>query len=99
MSQDDVIRRVDVGNGIATEYLSQSAVAWMNGFAAKNADRAFVRASKALDDGRLTGACFWLKYAALRIALLKGREQRTRCRIWLDLVVRLAHASLAAAQP
>lgn len=99
MSQDDVIRRVDVGNEIATEYLSQSAVEWMSGFAAKNADAAFARVAAALEDGRLTSARFWLKYAALRIALLKGRAQKSRCRIWLDLVVRLAHASLAAAQP
>ncbi len=99
MSQDDVIRRVDVGNGIATEYLSQSAVEWISAFAAKNADSAFARVAAALEDGRLTSASFWLKYAALRIALLNGREQRTRCRIWLDLVVKLAHASLAAAQP
>jgi hypothetical protein len=85
---------------IVTEYqLSEADVQWMQGFAATGADRAFRRVTKALDDGRLGSARFWLKYAALRIALLKGREQRTRCRIWLDLVVRLAHASLAAAQP
>ena len=90
---------VMVTSMVAEHLFSEADVRWMIGFAARNADRAFARIRCSLREGRLASARLWLKYAALRIALLKGRAQKTRCRIWLDLVVKLAHASLAAAQP
>jgi hypothetical protein len=99
MSQDDVIRRVDVGNDIVTEYHSASSLRQMSGFAARNADRSFAMIRRSLRERRFGAARLWLKYAALRVSLLRGRALRSRSVVWLDFVVRLAHASLAAAQP
>jgi hypothetical protein len=98
MSQD-VIRRIDVGNGIATEYCSPGGERLMRATALINGDRALTLVDSSIAEGRLAAARLWLKYAALRLATLEGQAQKTRCRTWLDLVVKLAQASLAAAQP
>lgn len=87
---DDVIRRVDIGGGIATVYRCVSHEGEMRPFARSSALRHMERAKVALELKRLNAATLWLKCAATQIALVSDSWMPSFCETWLALVVRLA---------
>lgn len=91
MNVEDVIRRVDVGGGVATVFRCASHEREMRPFARSSALRHIERATAALEQGRLNAAALWLRCAAIQIALLSDdAEMHSFCEAWLALVVRLA---------